>query len=385
MRPLTLLCAAKLHKNQLERHLELFEHMAEVERVILVRHEPLGPRLKKLENVPFEPGPLPLSLWRMRQTLEHVLSSTPVDWVIGLNPVPWGSVAAAAARAHGLPVALSIIGRDYLQLQEFWARPFLSAVRNAQAVTVTGNRMIEGLVKQGVAREALFILPHSVDLSRFHPPKETNTKLGAPDAIEVTRSGLASFSEGSTASPVRPFDVLSVGQLIPRKQMHVLIEATRLLHHRGRPLRVGILGKGPAEAQLRAQVTQAGLDDWVTFLGYQDHVEAVLRQARLFVLVSAWEGVPFALMEAMATGLVPVVTDVGTISDWVHPGLNGEIVPVGDAGALASVLERLLTDSPYRKTLEQRLIADREQLSFESGVRLWRRIFQTTPPRAASR
>lgn len=352
-RQLTILCAAKLHATQLERHLELLERCSAVGRIVVVRHEPVPERLSKVENVAFGGGSVPASALRMYRTVSEVLERQRVDWVIGFNPVPWGSIAHWAGRAKGLRTCLSVIGRDYQQLHARWGWPFLAALKEASAVTVTGGLMLDGLAELGVEREHMRVLPHSVDLERFVP------------------------SEGSWR-----FDLVSVGQLIPRKRMDLVIEATKLLRDRGVVAKVGILGRGPEEGRLRSLVAEAGLESQVEFLGYRDDVEALLAQARCFALVSDWEGVPFALMEAMAAGVVPVVTGVGTIQDWVEGGVNGVIVPQGDALALAAELEKLLLPgSESWARLRARLLAERERLSFEAGVAVWTDIFQSPPPR----
>jgi glycosyltransferase involved in cell wall biosynthesis len=342
----TVVVAAKLHANQLERHLELLERLETVGRILVVRHEPLPKRLQKIENFDFRGGSVPMSALRMLRRLEEVLSTQQVDWVLGFNPVPWGSLGHLVARRYGSRSCLSLIGRDFLQLQEPWALPFLQAVRKSDRVTVTGAKMAEGLAKRGVDPHGIHVLPHSVDIERFRPlPIE------------------------------KRFDVVSVGQLIRRKRMDVLIEATRLLALRGLRLRVGILGKGPEEAALRAQIARAGLADQIELLPYRNDVENLLAEAQAFVLASEWEGVPFALMEAMATGLVPVVTNVGTISDWVTHGKNGLLVPVGDAQALARSFERLFgPQSEDLPRLAQTVRDERARLSFDSGVEVWRKI-----------
>jgi len=345
--PLTILCAAKLHANQLERHLELIERCPLVGRILVVRYAPVPERLSKVHNVPFGAGSVPLSAMRMVQSIGRVADRERVDWVLGFNPVPWGSVAHWAGRRRGLRTCLSLIGRDYQQLHASWGFPFRAALRQATAVTTTGQLMSDGLTRLGVEPARLRVLPHSVDLNRFSP------------------------ADG----PLR-YDVLSVGQLIMRKRMDVLIEATRMLRERGMPLKVGILGRGPEEARLRSMVSSAGLEHQVEFLGYRDDVETVIKQARTFVLASEWEGVPFALMEAMAVGVVPVVTPVGTIADWVKADWNGIIVPTGDARTLADRLQRLLQPGSEEWTsMHARLLAERQQLSFDAGVAVWTDIF----------
>jgi len=333
-----------LHTNQLERHLELFEHVPEVERVIVVRHAPLSSRLGKVENRIIDASSrLSLALGLVRK-VRHIVHSEKVDLVIGFNPVPWGSLASLATSGSEVPVCLSLIGMDYLQIGRWWGYPFLRAVQHAQSVTVTGQRMARGLSELGVDAARVRILPHSVDISRFAPSAGT-----------------------------KDWDVVAIGQLVQRKRMDVLIDAVSLLAKRGRRIRVAILGKGPLESELKDRARDLGVEGQVEFLGYRNDVEAVLARARTFCLASEWEGVPFALMEAMAAGVVPVVTDVGTISDWVRDGDNGLLIQPGSAASLAAAWEQLF-DEGLLESARQRLVAERDRLSLAHGATVWRGI-----------
>jgi len=341
--PLTLLCAAKLFPNLLERYLLPLTRCDGVRKIVVVRHEALSGGLAKLENVPFGPGGTARSMARMVRTVDRVLGSEKVDWVLGFNPVPWGALGAAAAARHRVPVSLSFIGMDFKQIMHPLAWPFWLAVRHARLVTVTGERMLRGLVARGLPEDRIRILPHAVDTERFSPSGEE------PD-----------------------LDVVSVGQLIERKRMDVLIDAVADLRDRGIVVRAGILGEGPQRDALARQIRERNVGDRVELLGFRNDVETVLRRARLFTLVSNWEGVPFAMIEAMCTGLVPVVTDVGTIGDWISNEKNGPIVPVGDPRALSRSIERLLRDHDHREELRAAALAMRPSLSLDNGVAFWR-------------
>lgn len=341
---LSILCAAKLHKNQLERHLELFQYIPEVKRVLVVRREGLESRLDKLEDRPFSPGHVALEMAGMTRAVSRVLRREGADWVVGFNPVPWGTLALAAAKISRVPTCLSLIGMDFLQLQRPWGWPFLQAVRQADAVTVTGGSMQRRLVELGVAKAKVKILPHSVDLQRFKP-----------------------------GGAIKRWDVVTVGQLIDRKRMDVLIHAMSLLKSRKQPARLAILGRGPKEPELRALCGRLDVEDCVDFLGYRDDVETVLGQARTFALASAWEGVPFALMEALASGLVPVMTRVGTIEDWIEDGRSGLLVDVDRADQIADAIA--LTLSEKGEEMRARILENRAQLSFEHGAAVWREVF----------
>jgi glycosyltransferase involved in cell wall biosynthesis len=348
MNALTILCAARLLPNQLERHLEPIDRVDTVGRILVVRHAPLPERLPKLENHGFLDGGTYRNLPRMFRAVDALLRKENVDWVLGFNPVPWGTIAGAAALRRGVRLLIGFIGRDYKQIMEPMAAPLWPVIRRATIITVTGERMRTGLVARGIPPERIRLLPHFVDTGRFQP------------------------------SNVEPdLDVVSVGQLIERKRMDVLIDAVALLRDRGVTVRVGIAGDGPLKGELRARIAEKGVTDRVELLGFRQDVEAVLQRARIFALVSAWEGVPFAMVEALCAGLVPVVTDVGTIGDLVHENENGHFVPVGDAKALADVLERLTTDRDHLARLRSAALAARESLSLEEGVAFWRRLLET--------
>ncbi|HVR19556.1 MAG TPA: glycosyltransferase [Polyangiaceae bacterium] len=346
--PLTLLCAAKLFPNLLERYLLPLTLSDDVGKVVVVRHEPLVGGLAKVENVSFGAGGTAISMLRMLTTVDRVLRRERIDWVMGFNPVPWGALGAAAAARHGVPVSLSFIGMDYKQIMRPLAWPLWQAVRRAQLVTVTGERMLRGLVARGLPEARIRILPHTVDTERFKPSSDP------PD-----------------------LDVISVGQLIPRKRMDVLIDAVADLKERGVSVRAGILGEGPLKEELGRRIRERNVEDRVTLLGFRNDVEVALRRARLFALVSDWEGVPFAMIEAMSTGLVPIVTDVGTIADWIVHEKNGHIVPVGDPRALSRSIERLLSDDDHREELRTAALGIRSSISLQNGVAFWRSAFAT--------
>lgn len=340
---LTIVCAAKLFGNLLDRYLEPLNRLDAVRKIFVVRHEPIRTQFEKVEQVSFGNTGTARSMWRMFRNVDDVMKREQVDWVLGFNPVPWGSLAGASALRRGVPLALSFIGMDFKQIQRPQAFALRGLVRHASLVTVTGERMRLGLVENGVRPERIRTLPHAVDTQRFAPGAEP---------------------------PV--YDVISVGQLISRKRMDVLIDAVAELGRRGRVVRTAIVGAGPLQAELEQRIRDRGVADRVSLLGFRNDVEALLKQARLFALVSDWEGVPFAMIEAICTGLVPIVTDVGTISDWITHGRNGHIVPVGDPNALADSIARLLDDRAHFDALQDAGRAMRTSLSLEHAVEFWR-------------
>jgi glycosyltransferase involved in cell wall biosynthesis len=113
-----------------------------------------------------------------------------------------------------------------------------------------------------------------------------------------------------------------------------------------------IVGDGPQEAALRAQVSESGLASRVIFAGRQYDVVPWLNALDIFVLPStAIEGAPQALMQAMACGIPVVTTPVGAIPELVRDGETGLFVPPGDVQALADAISRLAEDNGMAKRL----------------------------------
>jgi glycosyltransferase involved in cell wall biosynthesis len=120
-----------------------------------------------------------------------------------------------------------------------------------------------------------------------------------------------------------PDDVLVVATAAnfrPQKDYPNLLAAVATLRDRGVPMHLVAVGQGPQEAEVRAECTRLGLDHLVTFTGFRADAVRVLGAADVFTLASQWEGLPVALMEALALGLPVVATAVGGVAEAMHDG-----------------------------------------------------------------
>ena len=119
-------------------------------------------------------------------------------------------------------------------------------------------------------------------------------------------------------------------------------------------------GDGPLKSELQKYILSTGLDGIpgnrgedtaMHLLGRRDDVFEILRSSDVFLLTSAHEGMPNALMEAMLAGLPVVATRVGGVPDLIQDGVHGYLHDVGDIAGMARSLERLLTDPVLRKLM----------------------------------
>ena len=110
-----------------------------------------------------------------------------------------------------------------------------------------------------------------------------------------------------------------------------------------------LVGDGELREESEAAVRDAGLADRVSFLGVRSDVSALLSAADGFVLASAWEGLPMVLLEAAASGLPAVATDVGGVAEIVKPHV-GKLVPARDPQALAHAMTQLENTNPAERS-----------------------------------
>ncbi len=167
-----------------------------------------------------------------------------------------------------------------------------------------------------------------------------------PNPVDAQRIAAAAAQPLSQAPP-RPF-LLAVGRLEPQKDHETLLAAFAASEARHTHELV-ILGQGSREAQLRAMAAALGVADRLSLVGFLANPHAWMAQADLFVMPSRWEGFPNAAAEAAAAGAPLLLADCPYgPREMIAPGISGTLFPVGDRGALAGEIDRLLADPALR-------------------------------------
>lgn len=180
----------------------------------------------------------------------------------------------------------------------------------------------------GVDGDRLVYIPNGLDLSLWTP------------------------REGDVESGHAPL-ILCTARFVERKRQQDLLNALAVLNRDGQRFRAILAGGGRTLPTMRALATRLGLEGCVELPGplSPDEVRQLLRQAAIACLPSAWEGMPGTLMEAMATGVAVVATNVSGTDELVVDGESGLLVPAYDPPALASALAALLDDRQSRALL----------------------------------
>ncbi|PYJ61019.1 MAG: hypothetical protein DME74_09410 [Verrucomicrobia bacterium] len=198
------------------------------------------------------------------------------------------------------------------------------------------------------------------------------------DRIYRVYNGLNLAEFGRTDFSSTPPLIVAVGRLIAKKGFADLIRACGLLAEGGKPLQCEIIGEGPLENELRAQIEQLDLQNRAALSGAKPQREVRQRfaAASVFVLPSVVDpeggidNLPTVIMEAMATGLPVISTNIGGIPEMVVENETGFLVQPGDAAALAGAIEKLINDRPLAQRLGQAGYSRAQRLfSIEKNVR----------------
>jgi glycosyltransferase involved in cell wall biosynthesis len=258
------------------------------------------------------------------------------------NPKPglYGRLAAAAGR---VPVVVNTVHGLYATEDDGYLRRAVvyglerMASAFSQAELVQNEEDVAVLRRLGVPDRKLVVLGNGVDLVRFAPPA---------DAEAAAARRLLGFDPSHVV-------VGFVGRLVWQKGLRELFAAAALL--RGRRPEVRIVVVGPLDEDKADTLGPADLDEargvGVEFLGRRDDVEVLYRGFDLFVLPSYREGFPRAAMEAAASAVPVIASDIRGGRQVVEDEVTGLLVPVGDAAALAGAIEELAVDPARRRLL----------------------------------
>ena len=145
--------------------------------------------------------------------------------------------------------------------------------------------------------------------------------------------------------------VVWVGSLSTEKRPDRALRVMSRMKSQAEPVVLWVVGAGPMESELVAVAQDLGVSDRVRWVGAVEDVGTYLHAADIFLLTSDTEGIPGALLEAMAVGLPSVVTDVGGVSEVVGPGRPGFLAAPEDEEGLASFLSQLAEDGSLRRRI----------------------------------
>lgn len=186
-------------------------------------------------------------------------------------------------------------------------------------------------------------------------PSEQLTVMNNPVVTDTLREDAEAAVDHPWLTSPDVTVVLGVGRLVPDKDFSTLLEAVARASRTDPSLRLVVLGKGPRREALQRLAVDLEVDDRLSLPGYVANPYAYMRRADVFALSSRREGLPTALIEAMACGCPVVSTDCRSgPREVLAGGAYGPLVPVGEADALAAGILDVLRDPPSTERLRER-------------------------------
>jgi glycosyltransferase involved in cell wall biosynthesis len=298
--------------------------------------------------------------------LVRLFRSLRPDIVHTHNPKPgvYGRIAARVAR---VPAVVNTVHGLYATADDPIGKRAVVYSLERVAAACSGAELVQNvedvptLRRLRIPERRVTVLGNGVDLGRFRPDR-----IDAPRRAELRAEwGIA---EGDVV-------VGAVGRLVWEKGYRELFAAARTLRVTDPHLRfvvVGGLDEAKSDQLGPEDLAAAARDANITFLGLRDDVDDLYAAMDLYVLASYREGFPRSAMEAAATGLPVVATDIRGCRQVVDPGRTGLLVPSHDAGALATAIRKLGTDPARRRQFGTAALA-KARADFDD-----RQVVQTT-------
>ena len=246
----------------------------------------------------------------------------------------WGTLCEGlvAARLARIPV---VVHGEHgtLQLKPYQARLQKLMWGRADRVLSVSSRLAERMAEgTGFPLDQITVIRNGVDLRRFQSCDRTEARraLGLPEAGVI---------------------VGTAARLVPVKDQANLLNAFKQLVTEGLEFTGVIAGDGPLRAELEAQASALGIQSHVRFLGHVPAIERVYASLDVFVLSSKSEGLSNTILEAMASKVAVVATQVGGADELVEDGATGLLVPPQDSAALADAIGWLIRDAELRDSM----------------------------------
>lgn len=241
--------------------------------------------------------------------------------------------ATLGAKLAGVPLVCTIHGKNYWPERYYRRAAFRRVIGSASAfIAVSDDLRAFASRVLGVDPARLRVIHNGVDARKYAHDHEMRVRMRA-------HLGLADTTEA----------ILAVGELSAVKGHEVLVRAAASLARAGRNLHVLIAGEGGERERLRELAVQLGIGERLHLLGFRRDVPALLAAADVFAMPSFSEGMPLAMIEAMASAVPIVASEVGGIPSLVTHRSHGLLARAGDADAFAGAMRTLLDDPIARR------------------------------------
>ena len=275
-----------------------------------------------------------------------ICKSEQINFLICFHLTSYGLAGYIVSRLLRKPLSVHFLGKD---LDKTCKLPvvgnfFLQFANNIDVLTVQGTNSKEFLTTKRINN--VYIIPTACDLKKFSVSKEP-----------------------------KKYDIIFVGRISKEKRIDRFIEIVNILNNNNYPIKALIVGSGPDQKEMLNLIKTYQLNHCVNYIGWKDDVTKYLSQAKIFVLTSDNDQLPSSLLEAMASGLVPVVTKVGNLSDVVD---HKNIVKLNPESSqrLANRINELLTDEVLFEEQSRIALKSVQKFSVEANSVRWNSVVE---------
>lgn len=295
----------------------------------------------------------------LRRIIRHIVEPIQImvfalryhpDCFHGFFTLPKGLYSTVLAKLVGAIGIVSVIGGEreisnpYLPFTGFWRWLNLTLLRSCDIVTTKGQRDNQYLAAKGIPNEKIFVYNGSIDTNVFFWDERKS----------------------------KDIDILFVGKFSEVKGPDRVLEVVKRLRRTNKRINCVLLGDGPLFTTIRNQIRVEQLEENVELVGYVNDTPSYYQRSRLLILPSLSEGLATSMLEAMACGCVPIVTNVGCQSEAAIHNSNAMVVEdYQDIEVFTQYAMELLKGSGKRRRLARngsRLVREKYSVSAQSSV-----------------
>lgn len=272
-----------------------------------------------------------------------------IDFVYGIYLTMHGIYAFILGKIFNKPIIQNIIGSDTPKILK--SKLLQKILINSDIIIVRGTEARNEFVKFGVSNHRIFNIPNHFEF---------------PD-IEIN-------------AHEKKYDLVFVGALNRVKRIDILISAIEVIKTKHNlKISVCLVGDGELRTRYENLIRDKGLDIQFELVGNQSKVEDYLIQSKVFIMTSEFEGLPQAMLEALACGLPVIMPNISNIPDYAIDGYNALLIEPLDVDGFADAIYKLMTDDELYRKLKSGAEKFREEhayeFSMENITNIWNQIF----------
>lgn len=281
-------------------------------------------------------------------------------YILKYRPHIINSIYTIPAGIYGLIISkflstrfiLSVIGGEdeintYNRYKRFGKYINIMLLRNSEIITTKGSIDTAYLESLGIDKRKIVTLNGAIDTAKFLDSKRN-----------------------------KEFDIVFAGSFIERKRPDIVVRIIKSLHESGNNLKCLLVGDGELNEEIKKLIKDYYLEDYIILPGYVSDAEKYFSNASIFVMPSKSEGLSTAMLEAMASGCVPVVSNVGNTAEAVLDGQNGFLIddPEDIQAYVNRIIELILDKKKLKLFSENAVTTVRQKYSVAAQTECFENI-----------